>query len=191
MSYLLSSWLGISMEFAFVSILLVCFGKLAVILCSGVFARVYVTKLGLLWGNFQCSLSQRFTVAIYGCAFTSTCSFTVPSVGGILLGVAQFPCCRPRTPVISGWQAIGLQKASVGWSRRHPYLDEGSYHLPNGDLCFPSPSLVRSDKIQVDDHSNCLPITWSCMARVWPCLSEGCCCNWCIWLVQRPLEIPI
>lgn len=25
---------------------------------------------------------------------------------------------------------------------------------------------------------------WSCMARVWPCPWEGCCCNWCIWLIQ-------
>lgn len=69
-----------SMGFAFVSVLLVCFGELAVILYSGVFARVYVTELGLLRGNFQCPLGQQFTVAIYACAFTCACSFTLPSV---------------------------------------------------------------------------------------------------------------
>ena len=42
------------MAFAFVSILLVFFGDLTVILCSGVFAKVCVTVLGLLQGNFQC-----------------------------------------------------------------------------------------------------------------------------------------
>ena len=65
------------MAFAFVTVLLACFGKLAVILCSGVFARVCVTVLGLLRGNFQCPLGQRFTVTIYACAFTCVCSFTV------------------------------------------------------------------------------------------------------------------
>ena len=37
----------------FVSILLVYFGELTVILRSGVFAKVCITVLGLLWGNFQ------------------------------------------------------------------------------------------------------------------------------------------
>ena len=41
------------MAFWFVSILLVYFGELTVILRSGVFAKVCVTVLGLLWGNFQ------------------------------------------------------------------------------------------------------------------------------------------
>ena len=41
------------MAFWFVSILLVYFGELTVILRSGVFAKVCVTVLGLLRGNFQ------------------------------------------------------------------------------------------------------------------------------------------
>ena len=41
------------MAFWFVSILLVYFGELTVILHSGVFAKVCVTVLGLLRGNFQ------------------------------------------------------------------------------------------------------------------------------------------
>ena len=52
------------MAFVFVSVLLACFGKLAVILCSGTFARVWVTVLGLLWGNSRCPMGQWFTVAI-------------------------------------------------------------------------------------------------------------------------------
>ena len=52
------------MAFVFVSILLACSGELAVILCSGIFARVWVTVLGLLWGNFWCPMGQWFTVAI-------------------------------------------------------------------------------------------------------------------------------
>ena len=55
---------GISVEFVFVSVLLACFGELAVILCSGIFATVCVTVLGLLRGNFQCPLGQWLTVAI-------------------------------------------------------------------------------------------------------------------------------
>ena len=79
------------MTFAFVSVLLPCLGNLAVILFSGVYARVCVTVLGLLWGNFQCPLGQRFTVAIiYACAFTCACSFKVHSIWGVLLSVAQF-----------------------------------------------------------------------------------------------------
>ena len=52
------------MAFWFVSILLVYFGELTVILCSGVFAKVCITVLGLLGGHFQCpwvsSLLLRF-----------------------------------------------------------------------------------------------------------------------------------
>ena len=78
------------MAFAFVSVLLACFGKLAVILCADFFARVCITVLGLLCVNFQCPLGQRFAVAIYMCVFTCACSFTVHSVWGVLLSVAQF-----------------------------------------------------------------------------------------------------
>ena len=78
------------MAFVFVHVLLACFGELAVILCSDFFARVCVTVLGLLWGHFQCPLGQRFTFAIYACAFTCACSFTVHSVWGVLLSVAEF-----------------------------------------------------------------------------------------------------
>ena len=52
------------MAFVFVSVLLACFGELAVILCSGIFARVWVTVLGLLLGNCRCPMGQWFTVAI-------------------------------------------------------------------------------------------------------------------------------
>ena len=79
-----------SMGFAFVSVLLVCFGELAVILYSGVFARVYVTELGLLRGNFQCPLGQQFTVVIYACVFTCACSFTLLCVRGVLLSFLFF-----------------------------------------------------------------------------------------------------
>ena len=58
------------MGFAFVSVLSVYFGEVAVILYYGVFARVYVTELGLLRGNSQCPLGQQFTVVIYVCTFT-------------------------------------------------------------------------------------------------------------------------
>ena len=61
---LLRSWLEVSMAFVFVSILLACFGELAVILCSSIFARVWVTVLDLLWGNSLCPMSQWSTVAI-------------------------------------------------------------------------------------------------------------------------------
>ena len=50
------------MAFAFVSILLASFGELAVILCSSIFARVWVTALGLLWGNSRCPMGQWSTV---------------------------------------------------------------------------------------------------------------------------------
>ena len=52
------------MAFVFVSVLLACFGKLAVILCSGTFARVWATVLGLFSGNSRCPMGQWFTVAI-------------------------------------------------------------------------------------------------------------------------------
>ena len=78
------------MGFAFVSVLLVYFGELAVILYYGVFARVYVTELGLLRGNFQCPLGQQFTVVIYVCTFTCACGFPLPSVRGVLLSFLFF-----------------------------------------------------------------------------------------------------
>ena len=56
-----------------VCLILVCFGKLAVILCSFVFAMVHVTVLGLLWDNFQCPLCQWFSIAIYASAFAMMC----------------------------------------------------------------------------------------------------------------------
>ena len=77
---LLSSWLGVSVAFAFVTVLLACFGELAVILHFGVFARVCVAVLSLLWGNFPCPLIQQFANTIYACAFTCACSFTVCSI---------------------------------------------------------------------------------------------------------------
>ena len=79
------------MAFVFVSVLLACFGELAVILCSSIFARFWVTVLGLLWDNFGCLMGQWFTVAIT-CArlYVLGCSFTVCSVQGVLLSVAQF-----------------------------------------------------------------------------------------------------
>ena len=81
------------MAFAFVTVLLACFGELAVILRSGVFARVSVAVLGLLWGNFPCPLSQQFTNTIYAYAYTCACSFTVCSVRAscsVLLSVSVF-----------------------------------------------------------------------------------------------------
>ena len=79
------------MAFVFVSILLACFGELAVILCASIFARVWVTVLGLLWGNSRCLMGQWFTVTIK-CArlYVLSCSFRVCSVQGVLLSVAQF-----------------------------------------------------------------------------------------------------
>ena len=54
------------MAFVFVSILLACFGELAVILCSGILARVWVSVLGLLRGNsLQCPMGQWFTARLY------------------------------------------------------------------------------------------------------------------------------
>ena len=72
--------LNVSIELEFVTVLLACFGELGVIPRCGVFARVCVTVLGLLWGNFQCPLGQQFTNTIYACAFICACSFTVCSV---------------------------------------------------------------------------------------------------------------
>ena len=78
------------MAFVFVSVLCLI-GKLAVILCSSIFARVWVTVLGLLWGNSRCPMGQGFTVAIKcACLYVLSCSFTVHSVQGVLLSVAQF-----------------------------------------------------------------------------------------------------
>ena len=72
-------------------VLLACFGELAVILCSGIIARIWVTVLGLLWGNSRCPMGQGFTVAIK-CArlYVLSCSFTVRSVQGVLLSVSRF-----------------------------------------------------------------------------------------------------
>ena len=72
-----------------------CFGELAVILRSGVFARVCVAVLGLLWGNFPCPLSQQFTNTIYACAFTCACSFTVCSVRASCLVLLSFSVFFP------------------------------------------------------------------------------------------------
>ena len=57
------------MVLAFVSVLLACFGELAVILCAGVFATVWITLLGLFTGQFPVPLGQWFTVAIYAHVF--------------------------------------------------------------------------------------------------------------------------
>ena len=80
------------MAFVFVSVLLACLiGKLAVILCSSIFARVWVTVLGLFWGNSWCPMGQGFTVAIKcACLYVLSCSFTVRTVQGVLVSVAQF-----------------------------------------------------------------------------------------------------
>ena len=78
------------MAFVFVSVLCLI-GNLAVILCSSIFARVWVTVLGLLWGNSRCPMGQGFTVAIKcACLYVLSCSITVRSVQGVLLSVAQF-----------------------------------------------------------------------------------------------------
>ena len=61
-------WRGIDVCF-----ILVCFGELAVILCSFVFAVVNVTVLGLLRDNFQCPLCQWFSITIYASAFAMMC----------------------------------------------------------------------------------------------------------------------
>ena len=46
-------------------------------------------------GQFQVPLGQRFTVAIYVCAFTCACSFTVRSVRGFLLIALSFSVFPP------------------------------------------------------------------------------------------------
>ena len=75
----------------FVSVLLACFGELAVILCSSIFARVWVTVLGLLWGNSQCPMGQWFTVAIKCvCLHVLVVLQCIVYVQGVLLSVAQF-----------------------------------------------------------------------------------------------------
>ena len=75
----------------FVSVLLACFGELAVILCSSIFARVWVTVLGLLWGNSRCPMGQWFTVAIKCvCLHVLVVLQCIVYVQGVLLSVAQF-----------------------------------------------------------------------------------------------------
>ena len=75
----------------FVSVLLACFGELAVILCSGIFARVWVTVLGLLWGNSRCPMGQWFTVAIKCVRLHLLVVLQcIVYVQGVLLSVAQF-----------------------------------------------------------------------------------------------------
>ena len=61
------------MALTFVRVLLVCFGKVEVILCSFVFAEVHVTVLGLLRDNFQCPQCQWFSTAVYAldCSLSS------------------------------------------------------------------------------------------------------------------------
>ena len=81
------------MAFVFVSVFLACFGEPAVILCSSIVARVWVTVLGLLWGNYRCPMGLWFTCTVaIKCArlYVLHCSFTVHSVQGVLLSVAQF-----------------------------------------------------------------------------------------------------
>ena len=94
------------MAFAFVTVLLACFGELAVILRSGVFARVCVAVLGLLWGNFQCPLSQQFTNTIYAYVYTCACSFTGCSVRAscsVLLSFSVFsPPSSPFNIISNG-----------------------------------------------------------------------------------------
>ena len=75
----------------FVSVLLACFGKLAVILCSGIFARVWVTVLSLLSGNSRCPMGQWFTVAIKCVRLHVLVVLQcIVYVQGVLLSVAQF-----------------------------------------------------------------------------------------------------
>ena len=101
------------MAFAFVSILLASFGKLAVILCSSIFARVWVTALGLLWGNSRCPMGQWSTVAIK-CAHL--CVLVVLGLG---LGVAGRA---------SGWVAgrAGFWGVLATWVRGRQLQPPGS-----------------------------------------------------------------
>ena len=66
-SWLLSSWLGVSVALVWHLNLLAfywhCFGEPAVILCSDAIARVCVSILGLLQGNFLCPPGS----AVYCC----------------------------------------------------------------------------------------------------------------------------
>ena len=90
-------WHGICIRYRFIGML----WRAGSILCSGVFARVCVAALGLLWGNFPCPLSQQFTNTIYACVFTCACSFTVCSVRAscsVLLSFSVF--FPPSSPFI-------------------------------------------------------------------------------------------
>ena len=101
------------MAFAFVSILLASFSKLEVILCSSIFARVWVTALGLLWGNSRCPMGQWSTVAIK-CAHSC-----VLVVLGLRLGVAGGA---------SGWVAgrAGFWGVLATWVRGRQLQPPGS-----------------------------------------------------------------
>ena len=124
-----------SMGFAFVSVLLVYFGKLAVILYYGVFARVYVTELGLLRGNFQCPLGQQFTVVIYVCTFTCACDFTLPSVWGILLSFLFFlRVCRASCSVWSSLLFLSPHCAVMWYSWVGPFVC-GFFQVFSGPPC--------------------------------------------------------
>ena len=70
---LFSSWHGIGVVLAYISILLACCGIFVAYIC--------VTVVGLVQSNFLCSRVS----SIYACAFTCARIFTVFSVPGILL----------------------------------------------------------------------------------------------------------
>ena len=76
----------------FVSILLACFGRLKVILCSRkccqclrYCTRPVVGQIPVLPGSAVYS-----SVAIYACGFTCACSLTMCSVWGVLLSFSVF-----------------------------------------------------------------------------------------------------
>lgn len=124
-----------SMGFAFVSVLLVYFGELAVILYYGVFARVYITELGLLRGNFQCPLGQQFTVVIYVCTFTCACGFTLPSVWGVLLSFLFFlRVCRASCSVWSSLLFLSPHCAVMWYSWVGPFVC-GFFQVFSGAHC--------------------------------------------------------
>ena len=124
-----------SMGFAFVSVLSVYFGEVAVILYYGVFARVYVTELGLLRGNFQCPLGQQFTVVIYVCTFTCACGFTLPSVWGVLLSFLFFlRVCRASCSVWSSLLFLSPHCAVMWYSWVGPFVC-GFFQVFSGPHC--------------------------------------------------------
>ena len=84
------------MAFVFVSVLLASWQT--VILCSSVFATGLRYCTRPVAGQFQVPPGQRFTVAIYVCAFTCACSFTVHNVRGFLLIVLSFSVFFPLPP---------------------------------------------------------------------------------------------